>query len=80
LYGDPEVKMAGKKVGGIRVSRLSHIDAPLKATLTVTRGQSALFTIDPLPRLDILRAEYRTADPERRAAIEAEVAALQEKP
>ena len=49
LYGDPNVKMKGVKVGGIRVSHLSHIDKPLTASLTITRGQSGLFTIDPLP-------------------------------
>lgn len=76
LYGDPEVKMKGVKVGGIRVSRLSDIDGPLRATLTVTRGQTAEFTIQPLPRVDILRAEWKTANPERRKVIEAEVARL----
>jgi hypothetical protein len=49
LYGDPDVKMAGKKVGGIRVSHLSHIEKPLTASLSVTRGQTGVFTIDPLP-------------------------------
>lgn len=79
LYGDPDVKMKGVKVGGIRVSHLSHIDGPLTASLTVTRGQTAVFTVDPLPELtrkEQLAAEWRTADPERRKAIEAEVAAL----
>lgn len=50
LYGDPDVKMKGVKVGGIRVSHLSHIGGkPLIADLTVTRGQSATFKVDPLP-------------------------------
>lgn len=48
LYGDPDVKMKGVKVGGIRVSHLSHLDGPLTAPLTVTRGQTAVFTIQPL--------------------------------
>lgn len=77
LYGDPDVKMKGVKVGGIRVSHLSHITEPLTASLTVTRGQSGIFTVAPLPAADILRAEWRTATPERQKAIEAEVAALQ---
>lgn len=81
LYGDPEVKApGGKKVGGIRVSHLSHIDKPLTASLTITRGQSGVFTVDPLPRADILRAQWQAAGPERRAEIEAEVAALQKQP
>ena len=49
LFGDPDVKMAGKKVGGIRVSHLSHIEKPLTASLTITRGQTGVFTVEPLP-------------------------------
>lgn len=49
LYGDPDVKMKGVKVGGIRVSHLSGIDKPLTATLTITRGQTGTFTVQPLP-------------------------------
>lgn len=77
LYGDPDVKMKGVRVGGIRVSHLSHIEKPLTASLTITRGQSGIFTVDPLPRADILRAEWQGATPERRAEIEAEVAEIQ---
>lgn len=92
LFGDPDVKMKGVKVGGIRVSHLSHLDKPLVESLTVTRGQSAVFTIQPLPdsvapkqaaphpdaaQILELRGEWATADPERRAAIEAQVAELQ---
>ena len=82
LYGDPDVKMKGVKVGGIRVSHLSHIDKPLTAPLTVTRGQTAVFTIEPLvespnaARLAELRAEYPAADEGRREEILAEVKAL----
>lgn len=76
LYGDPEVKMKGVKVGGIRVSALSHIEKPLTASLTITRGQTGSFTVQPMPPADALRAEWKWAGPERRKAIEAEVAAL----
>jgi hypothetical protein len=80
LYGDPEVTFGRDKVGGIRVSRLSHIDGPHTAKLTITRGKRGNFTVDPITdqemrRLD-LAAEWRGAGPERRAAIEAEVKAL----
>jgi hypothetical protein len=77
LYGDPDITFGRDKVGGIRVSRLSHIDAPVTANLTETRGKRKLHTVDPLPRVDVLKAAWRTADPEQRKAIEAEVAALQ---
>lgn len=80
LFGDPDVKMKGVKVGGIRVSHLSHIDKPLTASLTVTRGQSATFTIQPITERDLkildLRAEWSAADADRKKAIEAEVATL----
>lgn len=50
LYGDPDVDFGPqKKIGGIRVSRVSHIDGPLSRLLTVTRGQKRLFKLDPLP-------------------------------
>lgn len=49
LYGDPDVSFGGKKVGGIRVSRLSHIDKPVVANLSVTRGKREMYTVDPLP-------------------------------
>jgi len=48
LYGDPDVMMAGKKVGGIRVSRLSHIAAPISANLSETRGKRKVHTVDPI--------------------------------
>jgi len=49
LYGDPEVKFGPERVGGIRVSRLSHIDKPVHASLTETRGKRKVHTVDPLP-------------------------------
>lgn len=80
LYGDPDVKMKNVKVGGIRVSHLSHIEKPLTPSLVITRGQSAVFTVNPMAEAEVrrmdLRAEWFTADPQRRVAIEAEVAGL----
>lgn len=84
LFCDPQVQFGGEKVGGTRISHLSHIDKPAAIPLLVTRGRSATFRVQPLkdaPRemtpLERLRAEWQTADPERRKVIEAEVAALQ---
>lgn len=76
LYGDPDVMFGGKKVGGIRVSHVSNINKPVTANLSVTRGKRDLFTVEPMSRAEELRAEWRTADPERRKTIEAEVAAI----
>ena len=82
LYGDPEVTFGRDKVGGIRVSRVSHIDTRVVANLTETRGKRRVHTVDPIPatemRLLDLRAEWHTADPDRKKAIAAEVAAAQE--
>jgi hypothetical protein len=87
LYGDPDVMFGRDKVGGIRVSRLSHIDGPLSASLTETRGKRKTHTVQPLPdaapidpaaaQIAALRAEWKDANPERKAVIEAEVKALQ---
>lgn len=79
LYGDPEVTFGRDKVGGIRVSHLSHIDKPLNVNLSETRGKRKMHSVDPLPelsRVDQLRAEWEHASVERRAEIQAEVAAL----
>lgn len=48
LYLDPSVKYGGMAVGGIRVSHVSHIDAPQKFFLTETRGKKAQITVQPL--------------------------------
>lgn len=83
LYCDPEVTFGRDKVGGIRVSHLSHIDKPLSLALTATRGKRTTHTIQPLTQPDPtaqrvaeLRAEWVEADAERKAEIEAEVALL----
>ena len=48
IYCDPEVRYAGKAVGGLRVSHVSHIDKPVTVALTVTRGKREPFTVHPL--------------------------------
>lgn len=79
LFLDPEVTFGKEKPGGTRIKRLSHIDGPKRIPLLVSRGKSATYVVDPLPDsspIDKLKAEWWTADPDRRKAIEAEVAAL----
>ena len=78
LFGDPSITFGRDKVGGIRISHMSHLpdDKPLTVNLTKTRGKREPITVQPMPRAEYLRAEWRTATPERRAEIEAEVAAL----
>lgn len=48
LYCDPEVQFGGVKVGGIRISHLSHIASDLQLSLTVTRGKRKPCTVKKL--------------------------------
>lgn len=48
VYNDPNVKWAGEKVGGIRISHLSHIDRDIELSLTATRGHKALTRVKRL--------------------------------
>lgn len=48
LYGDPSVTFGAMKVGGIRISHMSHITGKQIIPLTATKGKKALFTVQPL--------------------------------
>lgn len=48
LYNDPEVKFGGVRVGGIRISHLSHIEGSQIMQLTATRGKRSPYRVDPL--------------------------------
>lgn len=48
IYRDAEITFGRDKVGGIRISHMSHIDKRLTLALTVTRGRRAAFSVDPL--------------------------------
>jgi hypothetical protein len=48
VYCDPDVQFGGMKVGGIRISHMSHIDEPRTMALTATRARRANFTVQPL--------------------------------
>jgi len=88
LYREPSIMFGGQKVGGIRISHMSHLTGRLTEKFQTTRGKRETFTVDPLPdapapdpnaaRLAALRDEYRGATDERKAEIRAEVAALTE--
>jgi hypothetical protein len=86
LYRDPDVTFGKDKVGGIKISHLSHLDAPLSIALTVTRGRRAPHVVQPLPAeptpeqiasadQDSLR-EWWGQYPSLRTLIEARVAEL----
>jgi hypothetical protein len=88
LYGDPDVYFGKERTGGTRISRLSHIDGPRTTRINPRGGKDATWTVRPLPdapatptedpRIAALKADWKTADPERRAEIEQEVAAIKE--
>lgn len=59
LYGDPDVRFGRERVGGIRISHLSHIGEAMTVMLTVTRGRRAPFTVQPLPDVDASREASR---------------------
>lgn len=48
LYRDPEVKFGGDVVGGIKISHASHIDKPMEAMLTATRGKRKAHNVEIL--------------------------------
>lgn len=49
IYRDPEITFGRDKVGGIRISHMSHIDKKLTLALTVTRGRKAPYIVEPMP-------------------------------
>lgn len=93
LYREPTITFGKERVGGIRISHMSHIDGPRELMAQVTRGKREKFIVQPLTETNAaptqqlddetvraiadLRAEYRTADEERKAAILVEVEKLQ---
>jgi hypothetical protein len=48
LFCDPEVKFGGVKVGGIRISHLTHIERDLGVSLNTTKGKKGEFIIKKL--------------------------------
>ena len=89
LYRDESVRFGSDAVGGIRVSHMSNLPGgkPFSVKLTSSRGRRTSVTVEPLPdapapdptaaKIAALRNEWQTADTDRRAQIEAEVAELQ---
>jgi hypothetical protein len=89
LYCDPDVMFGPDRVGGVRISRLSHIEKRTAVPMIVKRGKGGSWNVDPLPvapepapnpnaaQIDALRAEWKTADETRRAEIEAAVKELE---
>ena len=48
LYRDPEVQFGGIKVGGIRISHMSHIERDMTMALTASKAQRKPYTVRKL--------------------------------
>ena len=57
LYCDTEVMFGGEKVGGTRISRMSHIDGPKSVPIIIKKGRSGGYKVDPLPDAPTAPAE-----------------------
>lgn len=95
LYRDAEVQFGGMKVGGIRISHMSDIDAKKSMALTSTRGKKGLYTVHPLtdapktksdppptdfsPQLEKLRALARPGNMDALSAAWQEIGAAARK-
>lgn len=67
LYREPDITFGPDRVGGIRISHLSHIDRRLEIALTVKRGKRSSFTVEPLPEPSAI-TKAQAAEFERRIA------------
>lgn len=82
LFADEKVKFGNETPGGTRIKRMSHIDGPQSAAIMLGQGKPGVHRVEPLPdltpaeRIAALRSEWKSADPDRKQAIEAEVSAL----
>lgn len=88
LYFDPDVSFGKDRTGGTRVSHMSHLPGNKRLTvpLLISRGKSAMFTVEPLPDAtpdpdvatldrDALKAAWKT-HPHLRSQITERVAEL----
>jgi len=48
LYNDPEVTYGKLKVGGIRISHMTNMQAPIVLALTATRANKKPFKVEPM--------------------------------
>lgn len=68
LFCDESVSFGGVKMGGIRISHVSHIEKPIEIMLTMSRCRKSLYVIKPLETKDYSRviAEYWALSEEER--------------
>lgn len=71
LYCDPDVEFGGMKVGGIRISHMSHISQPMQLLLTHKRSKRAPYVVKPLPEPNQKAASAQKPAPKTLAGAEA---------
>ena len=49
IFRNPSIKFGPAVVGGIQISKISHIEELLRVNLTVSKGKKAIFTVQPFP-------------------------------
>ena len=49
LYRNPDITFGRDTVGGIEISHMSHIDAPIQLSLSIKRGKRKNHKVSPLP-------------------------------
>lgn len=64
LYRDPEAMFGGAKVGGIRISHMSHIEGALTMMLTASKSNRKPFTVKPLAAAGSKPAPASSAPPQ----------------
>jgi hypothetical protein len=63
VYRDPEVAFGDQgKIGGIRISHMSHIDGPKTVKLTIAQGRKANFVFQPITA-EVRQIAGKPADP-----------------
>lgn len=69
LFGEPTVVYAGKEIGGIQISHISHIKEAYSTKITLRRGVRIDYVIEPLLQAAYPVEQFRTNLPAWRAAI-----------
>lgn len=57
LYRDPDVTWAGEKIGGIRISHMSHITNTITVPLTSSKAKKKPYTVKPLLTQETVNAD-----------------------
>ena len=70
LYRDENVTYGGRKVGGLRISHMSHIDREMTVVLAATRGKKSSHTVKPLKTTPDQPSPERVAQQHDQAPVE----------